>query len=82
MHNLPHIKKPDSDNLEKFLFDAMTGLLWDDDSRICWVLKSKSITKDNVGETLLAVTELDFLPPDFDKILKTIQNTLTFGEDL
>lgn len=30
-----HIKKPDSDNCEKLLLDALTGIFWNDDSQIC-----------------------------------------------
>ena len=30
-----HIKKPDKDNLEKSVYDALTGLLWIDDCQIC-----------------------------------------------
>jgi Holliday junction resolvase RusA-like endonuclease len=31
----PFGKKPDRDNLEKSLYDALNGLLWRDDSLIC-----------------------------------------------
>ena len=30
-----HDRKPDKDNLEKSVYDALTGLLWRDDSQIC-----------------------------------------------
>lgn len=62
---LPHINKPDSDNLEKFLNDALTGLVWDDDSRIVWMLRSKHITASRTGWTSLYVHELSFGPPNF-----------------
>lgn len=31
-----HIKKPDVDNLVKFIFDCMTGIVWKDDSQVVW----------------------------------------------
>ena len=30
-----HIKRPDSDNLEKAVMDALTKLVWHDDSQVC-----------------------------------------------
>ena len=35
MPRAPYGKKPDRDNLEKSLYDALNGLLWRDDSLIC-----------------------------------------------
>lgn len=35
MTRSPYGKKPDRDNLEKSLYDALNGLLWRDDSLIC-----------------------------------------------
>ena len=35
MPRAPFGKKPDRDNLEKSLYDALNGLLWRDDSLIC-----------------------------------------------
>jgi Holliday junction resolvase RusA-like endonuclease len=31
---MPHTKKPDADNLEKAIWDAMTGIILKDDSQI------------------------------------------------
>ncbi len=30
-----HIKKPDRDNLDKLVLDALTGVIWTDDSLVC-----------------------------------------------
>lgn len=30
-----HMKKPDCDNLEKFILDCMTGIVFEDDAQIC-----------------------------------------------
>jgi Holliday junction resolvase RusA-like endonuclease len=75
-HTLPHAKKPDGDNLEKFLNDALNGVVWSDDSKIAWLLRSKSLTKAREGETVLFVRELDSEAPDYDAILTDICNNL------
>lgn len=78
---LPHINKPDSDNLEKFLNDALNGLVWDDDSRIVWMLRSKHITAEKKGRTLLYVKELGTGQPNFSEILETINANLDITKD-
>lgn len=45
---LRHVKKPDFDNLEKSGTDALTGLLYEDDSQLCRVQTEKWIAA--VGE--------------------------------
>lgn len=30
-----HVTKPDRDNVEKAIYDALTGLVWRDDSQVC-----------------------------------------------
>ena len=39
-----HTKKPDIDNLTKFVFDALNGVYWRDDSIICWKETVKQYT--------------------------------------
>lgn len=34
MPRVPHVKKPDSDNLIKAVKDALTGILWRDDCQV------------------------------------------------
>lgn len=41
-----HVKKPDSDNLLKFLKDCGNGVLWVDDSQVCHV-EARKIYSDN-----------------------------------
>lgn len=36
-----HTSRPDADNLEKTVKDALNGILYDDDSQVCWVQKRK-----------------------------------------
>lgn len=40
-----HTKKPDLSNLEKGIEDAANGILWHDDSQVCWK-ESKKILGD------------------------------------
>lgn len=35
MPRIPHAKKPDRDNLDKAVLDALNGLLWVDDAQVC-----------------------------------------------
>ena len=79
-HRLPHIKKPDGDNLEKFLNDALNGTLWDDDCKIAWLLRSKSITHEKEGKTIIYIEELSNSKPDYDAILKSIAQHIHIGE--
>lgn len=53
MYGRMHTVKPDSDNIEKILMDALTGTIWVDDSQIC----SKKFTK--VWETPTSRPRLD-----------------------
>jgi Holliday junction resolvase RusA-like endonuclease len=36
-----HVSKPDLDNLEKAVKDAMTGIVWHDDSQVYFTVKEK-----------------------------------------
>jgi Holliday junction resolvase RusA-like endonuclease len=41
MRQLPHVSKPDLDNIEKLLLDACNGVIYADDAQICEVRKRK-----------------------------------------
>ncbi len=41
MPRIRHVSKPDADNLAKSVFDALNGLLWQDDRQICEVALTK-----------------------------------------
>lgn len=43
----PHDHKPDADNLAKSVKDALSGLLWRDDSQVSELLVSKEIAAGN-----------------------------------
>jgi crossover junction endodeoxyribonuclease RusA len=38
---LPHTKKPDVDKLMRALLDALTGIVWKDDSQVCYATVNK-----------------------------------------
>lgn len=38
---LPHTKKPDVDKLMRALLDACTGIIWKDDSQVCYSMVNK-----------------------------------------
>lgn len=78
---LPHIKKPDGDNLEKFLNDSLKGVIWEDDARIAWLLRSKNYTCNKKGRTILFVRELQNCAPDFDLILNDIEENINFMDE-
>lgn len=62
---MPHYKKPDTDNLEKFLNDSANGVIWSDDARISYSYRSKTYTKFRVGETLLYAAQVPDALPDY-----------------
>ena len=76
LHLLPHIKKPDGDNLEKFLNDSLNGVVWDDDSRITWLLRSKTSTHAREGETVIFVRQLENTEPDYQSIIDDIRENI------
>lgn len=80
-HLRPHIARPDGDNLEKHLNDCFNGIVWEDDSQIVWMLRSKSWSKYKTGATLIYITELDEEAPDYAVILEHISQNLEIPED-
>lgn len=73
---LPHARRPDGDNLDKFLGDALNGVLWEDDSRIAFSFRSKVWTDARVGETVLFVKEISEGAVDFSEILSELDANL------
>lgn len=65
---MPHIVKPDGDNLEKFLNDALKGIVWNDDAQITIMLRTKSYTNHKRGGTHLFIAELDNAQFDYEEI--------------
>lgn len=41
MRQLPHLSKPDLDNIEKLILDALNGVAFEDDAQVCEVRKVK-----------------------------------------
>jgi len=51
-----HISKPDCDNLQKFVFDALNGVFWKDDSIIDEVIVNKKWSSGE-GYTKITIVE-------------------------
>ncbi len=77
---LPHLKKPDGDNLEKFLNDALSGVIWADDAQIVWLLRSKSLTDEKIGCTEIFVRELGHTEPNYEQIIDDIKQHISLGD--
>lgn len=77
----PHTKKPDGDNLEKFLNDALNGVVWQDDSHIAWLVRSKTITQEKEGETIVFAKEIDSNTLDYADIVEEIIAQIKIEEE-
>lgn len=78
-HLWPHTSRPDGDNLEKLINDALNGTLWKDDSQIAWVLRSKSYINAKDGEIILHVYEIKNGPPDYDEIQRALVESIRYS---
>lgn len=56
---LPPIKKPDMDKLLRSVCDHLTGIVWVDDSQVCYCTMNKSYAWDDVPGAYVEVTEMD-----------------------
>ena len=55
MRTLPHISKPDLDNIEKLILDALNEVVFADDAQVCEVRKTKRYGE---GERVDVIIEL------------------------
>ncbi len=46
LHEIPHIVKPDLDNLIKFVLDCGNGLLWTDDKKVNYISAEKKYSEE------------------------------------
>lgn len=70
---LPAIKQPDVDKLQRGLFDALTGIVWVDDSQVVFVHANKNYAWN--GDTGAHVTA-DFLDDDWLRSFATNRSVL------
>jgi Holliday junction resolvase RusA-like endonuclease len=75
-HLMPHTSRPDGDNLEKFVNDALNGVLWADDCTIVWMVRSKTWTAEKEGETSIYACEIDDDVPNDEFILEHIRDNI------
>lgn len=58
----PHVKQPDVDKLMRGLLDPLKGIVWRDDSQVCFATVNKTYAWDGRTGAYLIV---DFLADDF-----------------
>jgi Holliday junction resolvase RusA-like endonuclease len=62
MPRLPHAKKPDRDNLDKAVMDALKGLAWIDDSQVCQGTIEKCIAAGNEQpHAVITITQVEVI---------------------
>lgn len=54
MLGMPHVKKPDTDNLVKFVKDCLNGIAWHDDSQV-WSIVAKKKYSAGIPYTLVVL---------------------------
>ena len=54
----PHIGRPDLDNLEKSVLDAVLGVLWVDDAQVCRLTATKQLAAGDESPGVYAVVEI------------------------
>lgn len=72
----PHSKRPDGDNLDKFIGDSLNGVVWEDDARIAFMFRSKIVTSDRIGQTVLFAKEVPPGPVSFVEIVEELERNL------
>ena len=50
--------------------------MWKDDSQICWLLRTKTITAATTGEYIVYVAEMKNEAPDYEWILQEIKENI------
>lgn len=70
---LPHIKRPDWDKLTRALADPMKGIVWDDDSQVCFSTMNKAYAWDGHPGCLVIV---DFLTYEWCKEYEAMHQTI------
>lgn len=81
LHGQPHVLRPDGDNLEKFLNDCMTNVVFKDDSQIAFLFRSKTLINSQEGETIIFIRELrSMCPTDYLQMVKDVQDHISPDE--
>lgn len=76
---LPHVKAPDAEYFDEYLKTVLVRTAYTPESRIVWLLRSKTITGERVGKTIVHLLQLDNAKPDYDKINNFINENLVIG---
>lgn len=72
---IPHTKKPDIDKLFRMLSDALTGIVWVDDSQVCYSAVNKVYAWDDQPGATVTVDPID------EDEARRIANTTKFLRD-
>jgi Holliday junction resolvase RusA-like endonuclease len=65
MPRLPHVAKPDRDNLDKAVLDALKGLAWIDDCQVCQGAIDKFIASGyEQPHVVITITEAEIVEAD------------------
>jgi crossover junction endodeoxyribonuclease RusA len=70
----PHIKQPDVDKLLRMLFDALTGIVWADDSQVSYVTCNKVYAWNDKPGAYIVV---DFVDDEWLQELSQRNRTVT-----
>jgi len=77
----PHVLRPDGDNLEKFLNDCMSGVVFKDDSQIAFLFRSKTLINSLEGETIVFIRELKSMcVADYGQMVHDIQDHISVDD--
>lgn len=71
-----HTKRPDLDNLQKFILDCLTGIVYKDDSQICALDVEKMY-----GPNPCTLVELELVTHNIRQQTKADNHEVDFGED-
>jgi len=75
-----HKIKPDLDNLEKAVLDALSGVVYEDDKQVCWVTKGKFVVGDSSPCGLFA--QFEKIDSVFERPLDEIKYVTQTGHEL
>lgn len=75
---MPAIKQPDIDKLARGVLDHLTGIVWVDDSQVCWLMVNKSYAwDDRPGATIIVDAISDVALKELAQLRLRVEGLLT-----